>query len=63
MVFFQTVKRFAAFITIILRMLQLASNINENNEIHHQLADEIIEQTEHSLSLSVHVNVPLWGKT
>ncbi len=40
-------------------MLQLASNINENNEIHHQLADEIIEQTEHSLSLSVHVNVPL----
>jgi hypothetical protein len=57
--FFQTVKRFAAFITIIPRMIQLASNINENNEIHHQLADEIIEQTEHSLSLSVHVNVPL----
>ncbi len=61
--FIQTIKRFAAFIRIILNMIQLASNINESNEIHHQLADEIIEQTEHSLSLSVHVNVPLWGKT
>jgi hypothetical protein len=40
-------------------MIELASNINDSNMIHHQLAHEIIEQTERSLSLNDHVNVPL----
>ena len=60
--FNQSVRRFSTFIKIILKLIQLGSSINDSNEIHHQLADEIIEQTERSLSLNERQDVPLWGK-
>jgi len=61
--FNNSVKRFAALIKVILDAIKLASDINENNIIHHRLADENIGQTERSLSIHKHENVLLWGKT
>lgn len=61
--FYQSVQRFSCLIKTILSIIQLASNINESNKIHHQFANDIIEQTERSLAINNYVNVPLWGKT
>jgi hypothetical protein len=61
--FSESVKRFSVLIKLLLDMLQLASDINDSNSIHHTLADQLIEQTGRSLRIDDQENISLWGKT
>lgn len=61
--FIESVKRYSAMIKVMLDEIELGSTIFNNNQIHHNLANEILQKTSQSLFIDRNKNVPLWGKT
>ncbi|CAF4143197.1 unnamed protein product [Rotaria sordida] len=60
--YFESAKRFCELIKIMLDEINMASNIYDNNKIHQNLANQIIEGTKRSLTFDGSENIPLWGK-
>ncbi|CAF1936152.1 unnamed protein product [Rotaria magnacalcarata] len=60
--YFESAKRFLALIKIMLDEIELGSKIYENNQVHQDLANEIVQETAQSWITNNSESVPLWGK-
>ncbi|CAF3113694.1 unnamed protein product [Rotaria socialis] len=60
--YFESAKRFSALIKLMLDEMTLASNIYDDNEVHKDLSNKIINELERSLSIDGSESIPLWGK-
>lgn len=61
--YFESAKRFAALIKLMLDEMTLASIIYEENKVHHDLTNKIVQDFERALIIDGSESIPLWGKT
>lgn len=58
-----SVRRFSNLIKTILNLVNLTCEIHSSNNLHEQMSEVFIEQTERSLRVGAHESAPLWGKS